>query len=153
MQLQSATGAYTAAKAADWVGQKTDKDYGKDKPTATEGVYDAMGKVIGINSGIVGAAGTAGTAKAAPGAVAAGRSLINQGLKAPKVLGKEAKQAVQNPKVSKPGNAVGDFISLALPTGAPAPSKAGYAGGFYGEVFDVESQINEGFKWLEKRKK
>ncbi|SOB58925.1 conserved protein of unknown function [Pseudodesulfovibrio profundus] len=64
------TGAYTAAKAADWVGQKTDKDYGKDKPTATEGVHDAMGKVIGINSGIVGAAGTAGAVKAAPGAVA-----------------------------------------------------------------------------------
>ena len=53
------TGAYLAAKAADWFGKKTDKNYGKDKPTATKGVHDAMGKVIGINSGIVGAAGAA----------------------------------------------------------------------------------------------
>jgi len=64
----SATGSYLAAKAADWFGKKTDKDYGKDKPTATEGVHDAMGKVIGTNSGIVGAAGAA---KAAPAAAAA----------------------------------------------------------------------------------
>lgn len=57
------TGSYLAAKAADWFGKKADKDYGKNKPTAIEGVHDAMGKVIGINSGIVGAAGAA---KAAP---------------------------------------------------------------------------------------
>ncbi|MBI9078583.1 MAG: RHS repeat-associated core domain-containing protein [Pseudodesulfovibrio sp.] len=61
------TGAYAAAKVADWFGNKTDKDYGKDKPTATDGVHDAMGKVIGINSGIVGAAGAA---KAVPVAAA-----------------------------------------------------------------------------------
>jgi hypothetical protein len=56
-----------SAKVADWFGNKTDKDYGKNKPTATEGVHDAMGKVIGINAGIVGAAGVA---KAVPVAAA-----------------------------------------------------------------------------------
>jgi len=28
------------------------------------------------------------------------------------------------------------------------PSKAGYAGGIYGQIFDVEEQINEADKWL-----
>ena len=51
------TGAYAAAKVADWFGEKADKDYGKDKSTATEGVHDAMDKVIKINSGMVCAVG------------------------------------------------------------------------------------------------
>jgi RHS repeat-associated protein len=46
-----ATGAYSAAKATDWLGEKAGKNHGKGKPTATEGVHNAMGKVIGINSG------------------------------------------------------------------------------------------------------
>jgi len=102
------TGVYTAAKAADWVGQKTDKDYGKDKPTATEGVHDAMGKVIGINSGIVGAAATAGAVKAAPGAVAG---------------------AMQHPDRLAAGSKVAaDFVTGALDPGPPPTSWAGVGG-------------------------
>ena len=114
------TGAYTAAKAADWVGQKTDKDYGKDKPTATEGVHDAIGKVIGINSGIVGAAGTAGAAKAAPGAVAG---------------------AMQYPeKITTGSKAAADFVSSAVIKGPPEPSLPGYIG----------AGASEGYEWYKK---
>nr|WP_287411483.1 RHS repeat-associated core domain-containing protein [Pseudodesulfovibrio sp.] len=144
------TGAYAAAKVADWFGSKTDKDYGKNKPTATEGVHNAMDKVIGINAGIV---GTAGATKAAPAVAATGKSLINQGSKAVKAIGDKAKQVARNPKVSKLGNAAGDSINSALPTGTPAPSKAGYAGGIYGHLFDVEDQVNEGIGWIKKQRK
>ncbi|WP_419785747.1 hypothetical protein [Pseudodesulfovibrio sp.] len=99
-----ATGSYLAAKTADWFGTKTDKEYGKDKPTATEGVHDAMGKVIGINSGIVGAAGAA---KAAPAAA-----------------------AMQHPDKSAAGSkAAADFASGWFDPGPPPASVPGYAGG------------------------
>jgi hypothetical protein len=77
------------------------EDYGKDKPTATEGVHDAMGKVIGINSGIVGAAGAA---KAAP-AVAA--------------------TAVRHPGKTVAGT---DFISGFFDPGPPPQTPGGVAG-------------------------
>ena len=108
-----ATGSYLAAKAADWFGKKTDKDYGKDKPTATEGVHDAMGKVIGINSGIVGAAGAA---KAAPAAAAA---------------------AMQHPdKLAAGSKAAADFASGALEPGPPPASWPGYWGSGTRKAYD-----------------
>lgn len=107
------TGAYAAAKVADWFGSKTDKDYGKNKPTATEGVHDAMGKVIRINSGIVGAAGAA---KAAPAAVAG---------------------AMQHPdKLAGGSKIAGDFASGALDSGPPPASWSGYLGGLAGKGYD-----------------
>ncbi|MBI9078599.1 MAG: hypothetical protein JEY79_02535 [Pseudodesulfovibrio sp.] len=120
------------------------------KFTATEGVHDAMGKVIGINSGIVGAAGVVETA---PAVTAAGSSLIRQGAKAAKAVGDKVKPIVKNPKVHKSLNAAGDFVNSALPTGTPVPSKVGYAGGVYGRFFDVEDQVTEGEKWLERKLK
>ncbi|WFS61831.1 RHS repeat-associated core domain-containing protein [Pseudodesulfovibrio thermohalotolerans] len=106
----SATGSYLSAKAADWFGKKTDKDYGKDKPTATEGVHDAMGKVIGINSGIVGAAGAA---KAAPAAAAA---------------------AMQHPdKLAAGSKAAADFASGYFDESPPPASWPGYLGGLAGK--------------------
>ena len=100
-----ATGSYLAAKAADWFGKKTDKDYGKDKPTATEGVHDAMDKVIGINSGIVGATGAA---KVAPAAAAA---------------------AMQHPdKLAAGSKAAADFASGAFDKGPAPMTRAGAAG-------------------------
>jgi hypothetical protein len=108
-----ATGAYSSAKAADWLGEKTGKNDGKDKPTATEGVHDAMGKVIGINSGIVGAAGAA---KAAPAAAAA---------------------AMRHPdKLAAGSKSAGDFASGALDQGPPPASKAGYSGVAASKVYD-----------------
>jgi RHS repeat-associated protein len=108
-----ATGSYLAAKAADWFGKKTDKDYGKDKPTATEGVHDAMGKVIGINSGIVGAAGAA---KAAPAAAAA---------------------AMQHPdKLAAGSKAAADFASGTLEPGPPPASWPGYWGSGTRKAYD-----------------
>ena len=104
------TGSYLAAKTADWFGKKTNKDYGKDKPTATEGVHDAMGKVIGINSGIVGAAGAA---KAIPAAAVA---------------------AMQHPdKLAAGSKAAADFASGYLDEGPPPASWPGYLGGFAGK--------------------
>jgi hypothetical protein len=44
-------------------------------------------------------------------------------------------------------------VNSALPTGIPVPSKAGCAGGVYGRFFDVEDQINEGMKWIIKKRK
>ncbi|MGE4194195.1 MAG: RHS repeat-associated core domain-containing protein [Pseudodesulfovibrio sp.] len=99
----SATGSYLAAKATDWLGKKTDKDYGKDKPTATEGVHDAMGKVIGINSGIVSGAGAA---KAAPAV---------------------ATTAARHPAKTVAGT---DFISGFFDPGPPTQSPGGAAGSF-----------------------
>ncbi|MBG0791889.1 MAG: RHS repeat-associated core domain-containing protein, partial [Desulfovibrionaceae bacterium] len=111
-----ATGSYMAAKAADWFGKKTDKDYGKSKPTATEGVHDAMGKVVGINSGIVGAAGAA---KAAPAAAAA---------------------AMQHPdKLAAGSKAAADFAN-GLVDGPPPQSTAGGAGAFTKGVYDWYKQ-------------
>ncbi|MBU4557840.1 MAG: RHS repeat-associated core domain-containing protein [Pseudodesulfovibrio sp.] len=108
-----ATGAYSAAKVADWLGEKAGKNHGKDKPTATEGVHDAMGKVIGINSGIVGAAGTA---KAAPAAAAA---------------------AMQHPeKLAAGSKAAADFASSALVEGPPESSPAGYWGSGVRKAYD-----------------
>ena len=84
------------------------KDYGKSGPTATEGVHDAMGKVIGINSGIVGAAGTAGAIQAAPGAALA---------------------AMQSPeKLASGSKAATDFVSGAFEPGPPPPTWPGYIG-------------------------
>ncbi len=101
----SGTGAYTAAKAADWAGKKTDPNYGKNKPTATEGVHDAMNKIIGINSSIVGAAGAA---KAAP-------TLIGT--------------VMQHPdKLASGSKAVADFASGALDKGPAPMSQPGIAG-------------------------
>jgi hypothetical protein len=100
------TGAYAAAKVADWFGNKTDKDYGKDKPTATEGVHDAMGKVIGINSGIVGAAGVV---KATPAAI---------------------KGAMRHPdKLAAGSKAAADFAAGTFDKSPPPMSGAG-AGGY-----------------------
>jgi RHS repeat-associated protein len=99
------TGSYLAARAADWFGKKTDKDYGKDKPTATEGVHDAMGKVIGINSGIVGAAAVV---EAAPGVVAG---------------------AMQHPgKLAAGSKSIADFASGWFDPAPPPASVPGYAG-------------------------
>jgi len=92
---------------------ETDKKYGKDKPTATEGVHDAMGKVIGINSGIVGAAGAA---KAAPAAVAG---------------------AMQNPdKLAAGSKSVADFAAGAFDKGPPPMSKSGAAGATARAAYD-----------------
>jgi RHS repeat-associated protein len=101
------TGAYAAAKVADWFGNKTDKDYGKDKPTATEGVHDAIGKVIGINAGIVGAAGAA--TKVVPVAAAAA-------MRHPDKLAAGSKAAV-------------DFTSGAFDQG-PSPMSGSGVGGY-----------------------
>jgi hypothetical protein len=111
-----ATGAYSSAKAADWLGEKTSKDYGKDKPTATEGVHDAMGKVIGINSGIVGAAGAA---KAAPAAATA---------------------AMRHPDKTVAGT---DFISGFFDPGPPPQTPGGVAGS--GTRKGIE-EIEEGWR-------
>jgi hypothetical protein len=107
------TGAYAAAKVADWFGNKTDKDYGKDKPTATDGVHDAMGKVIGINSGIVGAVGAA---KAAPTIAAT---------------------ALRHPSKTAAGSkAVGDFASGWFDPGPPPPSLPGYSGAYLKDKYN-----------------
>jgi uncharacterized protein RhaS with RHS repeats len=112
----SATGSYLAAKATDWLGKKTDKDYGKDKPTATVGVHDAMGKVIGINSGIVSAAGAA---KAAP----AGAATV-----------------MRNPdKLAAGSKAASDFAN-GLVDGPPPQSAAGGAGAFTKGIYDWYKQ-------------
>jgi len=109
-----ATGSYLAAKVADWFGKKTDKDYGKDKPTATEGVHDAMGKVIGINSGIVGAAGAA---KAPPATATA---------------------AMQHPdKLATGSQAAVDFANGYFDEGPPPPSWSGYVGGMLGKAKNI----------------
>ena len=105
--------AYSAAKAVDWLGKKTNTDYGKDKPTATAGVHDAMGKVIGINAGIVGAAGAA---KVAPAAAAAA-------MRHPEKLAAGSKAAV-------------DFASGAFDQGPPPASKAGYSGVAASKAYD-----------------
>jgi RHS repeat-associated protein len=100
-----ATGAYSAAKATDWLGEKAGKNHGKGKPTATEGVHNAMGKVIGINAGIVGAAGAA---KAVPAAAAA---------------------AMRHPdKLAAGSKAVSDFASGTFDKGPAPMTRAGAAG-------------------------
>jgi len=72
-----------------------------------------MGKVIGINSGIVGAAGTAGTVKAAPGAVAG---------------------AMQHPeKIAVGSKVTADFASGYFDEGPPPASWSGYWGGVAGK--------------------
>ncbi|WP_247648448.1 RHS repeat-associated core domain-containing protein [Pseudodesulfovibrio sp. zrk46] len=117
-----ATGAYGAAKIVDWAGEKTDDDYGDDKPTATEGVHDAMGKVIGINTGIVGAAGAA---KAAP-AVAA--------------------TVMRHPEKLAAGSKIAaDFSSGWFDPGPPPPSLPGYVG-------SRSRYEYEEYKWNNKQK-
>jgi RHS repeat-associated protein len=139
----SATGSYLAAKATDWLGKKTDKDYGKDKPTATVGVHDAMGKVIGINSGIVSAAGAT---KAAPAVLKAAPTLIRQGKNVAKELVKRGKRGVEtgrdfvdetiNDVAQNPAQAATDAVSSALPTGTPTPTRPGYIGAAASKLID-----------------
>ncbi|WP_018124613.1 RHS repeat domain-containing protein [Desulfovibrio oxyclinae] len=78
------TGLYGAAKGVDLLGENIDENYGKDKPTATEGVHDSMKKVAGIQAGTVGAGvlGAGGAAVARfgrlnPGYVATATELID----------------------------------------------------------------------------
>jgi len=115
-------GSYVAAKAADWFGGKTDKNYGKDKPTATEGVHNAMDKVININSGIVGAAGAASGAAALP---------------------RVAGAVLQHPdKIAAGSKGAYDFISSFALEGPPEPSLPGYVG----------IGMSEAYKWYKRNK-
>ena len=79
-----------------------------------------MGKVIGINSGIVGAAGTAGAVKAAPGAVAG---------------------AMQHPeKLAAGSKAFADFASGWFDPGPPSNSFSGYAGSGFKWMYNKQKQ-------------
>jgi len=115
------TGSYVAAKTADWFGDKTQKDYGKNKPTATEGVHDALDKALKIKAGTTGAIaggyGAAATAAAAP-------TLLTQGSAALKRYGDKAKKIVEpvtdkilphGESINKKARIINDVFNPSLP--------------------------------------
>ncbi len=144
-------GAGGAALTADGLGALANKNEG-DPFKATKGTAKAVAGAAAINAGIgATAASGAGIAKAVPAAAAAAPTIIRQGKEATKAISNGINNVTRNPSISKPLTAAEDFVNSALPTGSPMPSKAGYAGGIYGQIFDVEEQIYEANKWLKKQ--
>jgi uncharacterized protein RhaS with RHS repeats len=154
-------GTMGAAHLVDWIGRKTNEDYGKDGPTATEGVRQAFDTVEDINTAMMGAAAAGDAAFHSPQLVRAAApharnvgTLLTRGSKSLVDSGKTAveagKSVALDPRTHIVGKSAMDFGTGALP-GGPPESNAGMAGSVVGNTLQPTKHIKDGAEWVEKK--
>ncbi len=134
---------------SDWYGYCLDDPVKGVDPLGLKGGFWGGLTEIGDGLGQLWDKAPAGVSEAKAGSVGSiAPSLIRQGKDAAKAVGGKIEAISKNPEFAKTGNAIGDFVSGALPGGPPTPNGPGLFGFALGETVNTEQLINKAQKWI-----